>query len=125
VLVTSWKFRSGLSAWIWSSTARTFFATSISLEPRVRDSENATTGLPSSSATWLGSAAPSLMLASDDRRSARPSGRLIEKSRSAAASSMVPTVRITCCAPAISVLPPGRSAWMRASCCDTCPAVMP
>ena len=91
----------------------------------MRDSENATTGFPSSNATWVGSAAPSVIFATADKRTERPSGRLMEKSRSAFTSATVPTVRITCWLPSSSALPPARSTWMRASCCDTSPAVTP
>ncbi|MGY4514580.1 hypothetical protein ACVWWW_000148 [Lysobacter sp. HA18] len=91
----------------------------------MRDTENATTGLPSSSATCVGSATESLMRASVPSRTARPSGKVIAKFSSSRASLTVAIVRSTCCPPPTSDLPLGRSTCERASCAFTAPAVVP
>ncbi|MNV22497.1 hypothetical protein D3C71_1134730 [compost metagenome] len=68
----------GCSALIVSSAACTPASTLTSLEPRVRDIENATTSPPSSNAASVGSAAASVTVARVDNRTARPSGKAME-----------------------------------------------
>ena len=77
-VVTRRKSMPGWAALMVSSAACTPASTFTSLEPRVRDIENATTSPPSSSAASVGSAAASVTVASVDRRTARPSGSAME-----------------------------------------------
>ena len=109
-----------------ASAARTPSATSISLEPRVREIAEAHHRLAVEQ-RHLASARP-------PRRAPRPAPRAAPSGRRRARSGSRagPAHRSRCprCArparvPAHSVRPPGRSSWMRASCCDTSPAVMP
>ena len=65
----------GCDSLSFTSDACTSSRTSSSSAPRERDSAKPTTGLPSSNAVWVMSAAPSVMRAMADRRTARPSGK--------------------------------------------------
>src|SRR3546814_16930997 len=62
-----------ISDWSSDVCSSDLSATATSLDPRVRDIENATTGSPSSRATSVGSAAASVIRATSDSRTARPS----------------------------------------------------
>ena len=108
-----------------ANAARTASRTFSSSAPRERASEKPTTGLPSSSAIWVGSALPSCTVASASSRACWPFGRAMLKARRACASRTVLSVRTLCCWPASSVLPPGRSTCIAANCWFTAPAVMP
>ena len=77
MLLTRSNSTPGCDAASASSVSCTCALTSSSSEPRLRETEKPTTDSPSSSATWLGSAAASLTVAIDDSRTARPSARLI------------------------------------------------
>ncbi len=100
-------------------------ATPTALAPTARVALNPTIGLPSRSASERCSAAWSRTLAMASRRTVLLSGRRIGSAARSCTEAEVATVRTLCSWLPTRASPPGSSTWVRFSCLEMSPAVVP
>ena len=139
ISIELWKLSRMYSACVYSSVilmlgyffcscctaSRVRSATCRAPSPQARCTSKPITGLPSSSATCLTSAAWSRTSAMESRRTLRPSCSGMRSAARSCTLEMVPSVRTLCSCEPMRVSPPGSSTCVRRSWLDTSPAVTP